>query len=69
MKIPSLMKVVRFSIPNTPLANLKIFPIERLTTEQLKWDIEGCLKALYNELCQRNIYKTNYTCAKYSLSV
>ena len=41
----------------SPFANLKTFPIERLTTEQLKWNIEGCLNALYKELCQRNIYK------------
>lgn len=47
-----------------PFTNLTTFPIEQLTTEQLKWNIEGCLNALYKELSQRNIYKTSHTYAQ-----
>jgi len=42
-------------------------PIQRLSTEQLKLNVEGCLNALQNELNQRNIYRTNYTYAQYIL--
>ncbi|MDE7374240.1 MAG: hypothetical protein K2M86_02775, partial [Odoribacter sp.] len=39
-------------------------PIQQLTLEQLKWNVEGCLNALSKELSQRNIYKTNYIYAQ-----
>lgn len=48
----------------SPFISPRTCPVELLTTEQLKWNIEGCLNALHKELNQRNIYKANYTYAQ-----